>query len=114
MHQLKLRPIYFDMIKSGDKIYEIRLNDEKRKNIKVGDTIIFKKEPELTQTLSTIVEKLILFNSFKDMAKSLPLNEVGFPTQTADEVISIYHEFYSLIDENKYGVIAIKINLVSV
>lgn len=46
-YEMKLRAIYFDKIKSGEKIYEIRLNDERRKDLKVGDTIVFKKEPEL-------------------------------------------------------------------
>ena len=29
IHKMKLREIYFDLIKSGQKIYKIRLNDKK-------------------------------------------------------------------------------------
>ena len=47
IHEMKLKPQYFDMVISGTKIYEIRLNDEKRRLIEVGDKINFKKEPEL-------------------------------------------------------------------
>ena len=36
---MKLRPKYYDFILNGTKRIEIRLNDEKRKNIKVGDKI---------------------------------------------------------------------------
>lgn len=28
---MKIKPIYFDKIKKGEKIYEVRLNDEKRR-----------------------------------------------------------------------------------
>lgn len=47
---MKLRPTYFDMIADGTKIYEIRLNDEKRQPVQVGDIITFQREPELEQT----------------------------------------------------------------
>ena len=41
-HEMKVQPIYFNKIKTGEKIYEVRLNDEKRRSIDVGDFIIFK------------------------------------------------------------------------
>ena len=40
-HKMKLQPKYYDFILNGTKRIEIRLNDEKRKTIKVGDTITF-------------------------------------------------------------------------
>ena len=44
-HEMKLQPEYFDFILNGTKRIEIRLNDEKRQQIKIGDTIKFSKEP---------------------------------------------------------------------
>ena len=43
-HKMKLQPRYYDFILNGTKRIEIRLNDEKRRMIKVGDTITFYKE----------------------------------------------------------------------
>ena len=43
-HIMKLQPKYFEYIKYGTKRVELRLNDEKRKNMKISDTIILKKE----------------------------------------------------------------------
>lgn len=40
-HEMKLQPKYFDYILNGTKRIEIRLNDEKRKKIKLGDKINF-------------------------------------------------------------------------
>ena len=105
---MKLREIYFNKIKCGEKIYEIRLNDEKRKLIDVGDVVIFKKEPELTETIQTIVEDLIYFKSFNEMINTLPPVKVGFDTETKQEIEDIYHQFYSDEDEAKFGVLAIK------
>ena len=53
---MKLNPKYFEYMKNGTKEVEIRLNDDKRKNIKIGDEIIFQKEPELKEELCTKVE----------------------------------------------------------
>ena len=39
-HILKLQPKYFEYIKNGTKRIELRLYDEKRQKIAIGDTII--------------------------------------------------------------------------
>ncbi len=112
-HEMKLRAVYYDKIKSGEKIYEIRLNDEKRRDIDVGDVIVFKKLPELSESLETVVADLIYFKSFKEMIDTLPLEKVGFPSESKTEVEDIYHEFYSVEEENKYGVLAIKVKVIT-
>lgn len=40
-YEMNLNRQPFDMIKSGRKTIELRLNDEKRKNIMAGDRISF-------------------------------------------------------------------------
>ena len=41
-HYINLNPEPFEMIRSGKKTIELRLNDEKRKTISVGDTIVLR------------------------------------------------------------------------
>ena len=108
---MKHREVYFNQIKSGEKIYEIRLNDEKRKLITIGDTIVFRKEPVLTDTVLVKVVDLLYFKSFKQMVNILPLNKVGFSSESKQEVIDIYHKFYCKADEEKFGVLAIKVEI---
>lgn len=110
-HEMKLRAIYYDKIKNGEKIYEIRLNDEKRQLIDVGDIIVFKREPELEESMQTIVKDLVYFDSFQQMSETLPLAKIGFENETMEEVIGIYHQFYTEEDEAKYGVLAIKVEV---
>lgn len=44
--QMGLYGEYFQAIKEGKKIIEVRLNDEKRRKIRVGDAIQFFKVPQ--------------------------------------------------------------------
>lgn len=110
-YEMKLKDKYFNLIKDGKKIYEIRLNDEKRQQINVGDIVVFKKEPNLVEKIDTIVNDLIHFKSFEEMANALPFEKVGFLNRTVEEVVDAYHEFYSEEDEKKYGIVAIKVNV---
>lgn len=109
IHEMKLKPIYFDKMKSGQKIYEVRLNDEKRQLIEIGDIIIFKKEPILNENLHVFVKDLVYFKSFKEMIDSISMEKIGFENSTKEEVEKIYHSFYSVEDERQYGIVAIEI-----
>ena len=57
-HQMGLHGVYFDAIKKGTKTVEVRLNDEKRRKIKVGDTIEFIKIPEQNEILTVEVIRI--------------------------------------------------------
>lgn len=108
-HTLNLNPIYFDLIKSGEKIFEGRLNDEKRKTFNIGDKITFYKEPEKTETMEAIILDKYLFESFDETANELDKSKLGFENNTKEEMINTYRSFYSKEDENKYGVVVFKI-----
>ena len=43
-HEMNLQPKYFDFIKDGTKRIELRLYDEKRQQIKIGDLIEFSSQ----------------------------------------------------------------------
>ena len=69
IHEMKLQPEYFNFILNGTKRIEIRLNDEKRQNIKLGDKIKFLKEPDLNESFEAQVIGLLRYNSFEEMCK---------------------------------------------
>lgn len=56
-HNMKLQPKYYNYMLNGTKRIEIRLNDEKRKNINLGDTIIFTN----TSTNESFILKLLVY-----------------------------------------------------
>ena len=63
-HFMKLNPAPMKMFQLGHKTIELRLYDEKRKKISVGDKIIFINIQDVTDILSVIVEDLFVFDSF--------------------------------------------------
>ena len=63
---MKLNPAPFEMIKSGQKTIELRLYDEKRQLVNIGDEIVF-TNTVTGETLQTKVLKLHRFDSFVDL-----------------------------------------------
>ena len=112
-YNMTLLPEYFDLIKNGIKIYEIRLNKNEKKNIKINDYIIFSKRPDLKEKIKVIVEKIDLFPTFLEMINKLNKNEIGFKNKSNEEIIKIYKDIYPNEEEEKnYGVIAYKIKII--
>lgn len=114
IHEIKVKEIYYNKIKAGEKIYEVRLLDEKRKMIKVGDTLRINKEPLMEEFLDGEVVDLVKFKTFDEMAGSLPAKEIGFDGCNKRQIVDEYHKFYSKEMEEKYGVVAIKLKVLSV
>lgn len=108
-HTLNLQPLYFDLIKNGQKTLEGRLYDDKRKDFNIGDKIIFYKEPDKIETIKSIILDKYLYNNFEDMATHLNKNELGFANKTKDEMINTYRSFYPKENEKKFGVVVFKI-----
>ena len=111
-HSLKLNPVYFDLIKSGEKTLEGRLNDEKRKNINIGDEIIFYKEPERVEMVKAIILNKFVFKNFEEMASKMDRSKLGFADKTKDEMIAVYRSIYKSEDEKKYGVVIFEIKII--
>lgn len=111
-HNLNLSPIYFDLIKSGEKILEGRLNDAKRKEFNIGDKITFYKEPEKAETMQAIILDKYIFKDFEDMANNLDKSKLGFANKTKEEMIDTYRTIYNIEDEKKHGVVIFKIKVI--
>ena len=112
-HTMRLRPEPFEKINSGRKIIELRLYDEKRKQIQVGDTIRFVNTDNTQATLLAQVEALFAFESFAELYSKLPLTECGYGTEElCDASPADMERYYSKEEQSQYGVVGIKIKLV--
>ena len=106
---MKLHHSPFQMIKSGEKTIELRLFDEKRQQLKVGDKIVF-TDTTTGETLNTTVVKLHRFDSFEELYKSLPLLKCGYTTENVDNANSSdMEEYYSVEEQRKHGVVGIEL-----
>lgn len=110
--KMKLQSLPFSMIESGRKSIELRLYDEKRKQIAVGDTIRFSAISNPAKAILTEIEELFIFGSFEELYRALPLTECGY---IADNVGSASPKdmlkYYTREQEKAYGVIGIRIRV---
>ena len=110
-HEMKLQPKYYNFILNGTKRIEIRLNDEKRQPIKIGDTIKFLKEPELNEFFYCKVIGLLRYNNFDDMFKDFDISILSDKSMTKEELIRVLEQFYTKEKQEQYGVLEIRIEL---
>ena len=108
-HILKLQPRYFDYINNGTKRVELRLYDEKRQKINIGDTIIFQKEPELETTMRVKVIELLRYNTFEELFKDFDIGILADKSMTKQELLKVLEEFYTLEKQKQYGIVGIRI-----
>ena len=111
-HEMKLQPKYYDYMKNGTKRIELRLYDEKRQKIKIGDIITFMKEPELKESFDTKVVDLLKYNSFTELIEDYDMSLLADKSMTKSELLNILEEFYTKEEQSKYGVVGIKIELI--
>ncbi len=106
VHKMKLLERPFQNIKNGSKTVEFRLYDEKRQKLKIGDKIEFLKLPELKDKIVVEVLDLYKEKTFNELFKKL----YNSKEEIEKKIKSIY-TIYSPEQEQKYGIIGIKIKL---
>lgn len=106
VHKMKLVDFAFTAIKNGEKDIELRLNDEKRQLINVGDIIEF-NHIDTGEILKVKVVNLYKYNSFKELFDNLDYKRFG----VKDDDYNIMYDFYTKEDEQKYGALGIEIIL---
>ena len=112
-HTMNLNPKPFHAIEAGTKDIELRLYDEKRQRIQVGDYITFQKIDDQTCTLTVKVIKLHRFASFKDLYEHCDLTRCGYTKE--DVHLASFHDmedYYPIEKQKKYGVLGIEIQLI--
>ncbi len=109
-HNMKLNARPFEAIKAGTKTIEMRLYDDKRRKVQVGDIIEF-THTETKETISAYVIELHIYPSFEDLYKKFDKVSLGY----APHEIALYtdmEQYYLSSEIEKYGVVGIEIRLV--
>ncbi len=111
-HKMTLNEAPFLKIKNGIKTIELRLYDEKRREIHKGDVIEFKNAANTEEAIFCEVMEMHVFDSFDSLYKSLPLLKCGY----TEADIDVAHprdmdEYYSREKQEKYGVVGIELKL---
>ena len=111
IHKMNLHPQPFEMISEGKKTIELRLLDEKRKQIAVGDSLVF-TNTESGKELRCVVNKLHCFANFAELYAALPLDKCGYlPEELSAARPEDMELYYSPEKQRQYGVVGIEITL---
>jgi ASC-1-like (ASCH) protein len=101
----KLQEPYYTYIKNGIKIYEMRINDEKRKKMKIGD--IWKFKNANNEKLPEYNYKKI-YKSFEEAIKKKGYKKLLPNSKSISDAIKTYNYFDNgmyEVDAKKYGVV---------
>lgn len=111
-HEMSLRPKPFEAIASGAKRYELRLHDEKRREIKIGDEVLFTCMPDERRVLTRVIG-LHPFADFAALYAALPLTECGYTKDNVHRADPHDMEaYYPPEKQARYGVLAIELERV--
>ena len=108
-HQMNLQSKYFDFIKNGTKRIELRLYDEKRQQIKLGDSIEFSKSEN--EKFKAKVIGLLRYETFSDLFNDFDISVLADQFMTKQELLNVLQEFYTPEKQVQYGVLGIRLEL---
>ena len=113
IHYMNLVPSAFRKIADGSKTIELRLNDEKRQQINVDDTIIF-NNISTKDIITAQVARLHKFSDFEELYKALPLEKCGYTVAELDTAhYTDMEQYYTKEQIKKYGALGIELCNVS-
>lgn len=97
---------WFSLVASSVKTVEGRLNKGDFATISVGDRVTwFNGSREVT----TFVVGKAVYDSFERMLRGETLTRTLPPVKTVQQGVAVYREFYSAADEQRYGVLALRL-----
>ena len=111
IHKMNLAPSPFKCISTGKKVVEIRLYDEKRSKIKVGDEIEF-ENTDTHKKIKCAVVNLTRYKDFFELYSNYDKTAIGYDAEETANAEDMY-AYYSSEQIKKYGVLAIEIKLIT-
>ena len=95
------------MLKDGSKTIELRLFDDKRKQIKTNDIIEFCNSSDKNDHFQAKVINQHIANNFEELCKKINPNAAGFKSN--DSLLAVLETFYPADKQSNTGVICIEI-----
>lgn len=97
----------FEIVKNGKKDIEVRINDEKRRQLKIGDTLIFLKRPNDDEEIRAKVVGLEYYDYFDNLVDNYDMERIYLKGYTKDEYLNEMKRFYTMEEQKENGVVAI-------
>lgn len=108
-HEMRLHDAPFKKVQDRSKDIEMRLYDEKRKLIKIGDLIDFENRITVEHLVAEVIA-LHKYNTFEELYSNFNKVRLGYNEDdiAKPEDMSMY---YPEEEINKYGVVGIEIRV---
>ena len=111
--EMNLAPAPFEKIRSGSKDVELRLYDEKRRRLNIGDEIIFTNLSDKDEQITVRINALYRYGSFRDLFEEIPPQRCGCDADISAEAAAAgMRKYYSEQLEYQYGVLGIRMELI--
>ena len=107
---MKLLSEPYGKIARKEKVIESRLYDDKRQIIRLGDEIEFSENDKPENIVRTRVKGLLHYQFFKDLFQDHEPSLFG--GESRDFLLKQIKQFYSDEDEQKYGVVGVRIEVI--
>ncbi len=109
MRKMKLNNNPFNLVKDGHKTIEVRLNDEKRRLLNIGDHIEF-TNIKTNERIKVVVIDLLKYKTFKELFNNY--EPFYFGGNNKEILLNNIMSYYSIAQEKKFGVLGIKIKII--
>lgn len=110
IHNMNLYPLPFDAVRSRTKTVEMRLNDEKREKIRIGDLIRFTNVESGEELLVRVLDRRV-FQSFEELYACYDKVSIGYkPDEEEDPGDMLL--YYTKEKIKRYGALALVIEVI--
>lgn len=109
-HEMRLYAKQFEEVLSGKKRREYRLYDEKRRKIRVGDTIAF-SNMQTNEIVDATVTGVHIYKDFRTCYQAFWAEDFAGQYRTVEEAVAVtYRDWWPRESERKYGCIILEIS----
>lgn len=112
MFECHLDEDVFEVVRLGIKNVEVRVNDLKRRKMKIGDEIIFLKRPLEEEKIITKITGLKVYDNFNELVKDYDIERLYLKEFSKKDFINLLERFYSMEEQENFGVVAIEFEVI--
>jgi len=109
-HEMNLQHDPFTKIKNGTKTIEMRLYDEKRSAVSIGDTIVF-QDADSGERIECLVSNLFRYASFAELYRHHDKVSIGYAEDEPADPRDM-QAYYSEEKIAQYGVVGIGVKVI--
>lgn len=106
---MKLESIPFEATKLRQKVIEVRLNDERRKGLRAGDTIEFQRLPALKEKIKVRVLAVRTYQTARELVRQEDFGKTGGIYKSLKAWEAALCGYYDAGRQAEFGLLSIEI-----